>query len=195
MAANTTREACSYGGHKQTKRASQARGKVGQREGLARPGHHSRGPRHPRALHEADESARTSPPHNAPKNHNSCSDGLDAAAIHVWQEMDSLDCRGGREAHLAAQADKRRTGASHNVTHAEATYGGRGRGVLNRQHVGRARNTRCGINARDALQHGKRTKIQPLVVATMMQSSLWMLGARRSGCILAATRTRRHARK
>jgi hypothetical protein len=141
-----------------------------------RPSHHGRGSRHPRALHETDETARASPPHNVLEKHNIDSDGLDAAAIHARLENASLDCHGGREAHLAAQADERRTGASHNVIHAGATYGGHGRDDLNRPEAGRARNARRGLIARDALQHDKRSKIQPLAMATMMQPSLRRLG-------------------
>ena len=195
MTASNTRKVCSYGGHKQTKKAEPGAREVGRREGRTQPGHHGRGSRHPRALYETDETARASPPHNVLKKHNIDSDGLDAAAIHARQENASLDCHGGREAHLAAQADERRTGASHNVIHAGSTYDGHGRDDLSRPEAGRARNARRGLIARDALQHDKRSKIQPLAMATMMQPSLRRIGAGRSGCILTATRTRRHARK
>jgi hypothetical protein len=155
-----------------------------------RPSHHGRGSRHPRALHETDETARASPPHNVLEKHNIDSDGLDAAAIHARQENASLDCPGVREAHLAAQADERRTGASHNGIHAGAAYNDHGRGALDSQNAGRAWNACRGQNARDALQRDKRSKSQPLVMVTMMQPSLRMIGAGRSGCTLAAMRTR-----
>jgi len=190
MTTNNTREVCSYGGHTQTKMAEPRAREVERREGLTRPGHRRRGSRHPHALLDADETARASLPTDVPTKHNVYTDGLDAAAIHARQENASLDCPGVREAHLAAQADERRTGASHNGIHAGAAYNDHGRGALDRQNAGRAWNACRGQNARDALQRDKRSKSQPLVMVTMMQPSLRMIGAGRSGCTLAAMRTR-----